>query len=360
MSAMRRTIRASVLSLFFIFTNTHGAIGIEYFVTELPAGPNGINNLGQVVMNIGTWTPTVPNGTSGAVAGAGGVAINDYGQTVSYSGQQSFLFTPTVANGATGTTTVIATVDQTDFTSTRGISSDGAVTGEYNIGETVAIYWLPNSPNSASGQFDQAEVGDNFYNTGYGINAAHQLVGYAIDEQDRISGAFLFTPTSNNGIAFGTTTQLSGSVAVAINNAGQVVSNDTQAYLFTPNTPNGTAGTTAMLGTLPGATGADGVALNDIGQVVGTSGPSAFLWSSGSGMLNLNNLLDPASGNGWTLQHAVGINNLGQIVGTGLLNGVSESFLLTPMAVPEPTTITLAAMAFVVLLTRRVVSCRRM
>ncbi len=77
-------------------------------------------------------------------------------------------------------------------------------------------------------------------------------------------------------------------------------------------------------------------------------------------MLNLNNLLDPASGNGWTLQHAVGINNLGQIVGTGLLNGVSESFLLTPMAVPEPTTITLAAMAFVVLLTRRVVSCRRM
>ena len=45
-------------------------------------------------------------------------------------------------------------------------------------------------------------------------------------------------------------------------------------------------------------------------------------------MLDLNNLI-PAN-SGWLLQQATAINDQGQIVGYGTLNGQSEAFLLTP------------------------------
>jgi probable HAF family extracellular repeat protein len=45
-------------------------------------------------------------------------------------------------------------------------------------------------------------------------------------------------------------------------------------------------------------------------------------------MLDLNNLI-PAN-SGWLLQIANAINDQGQIVGQGTLNGQTEAFLLTP------------------------------
>jgi probable HAF family extracellular repeat protein len=45
-------------------------------------------------------------------------------------------------------------------------------------------------------------------------------------------------------------------------------------------------------------------------------------------MLDLNNLI-PAN-SGWFLQAANAINDKGQIVGEGTLNGQIEAFLLTP------------------------------
>jgi hypothetical protein len=44
-------------------------------------------------------------------------------------------------------------------------------------------------------------------------------------------------------------------------------------------------------------------------------------------MKDLNKLI-PA-GSGWMLQEAYGINNAGQIVGTGMHNGQEHAFLLT-------------------------------
>jgi hypothetical protein len=52
-------------------------------------------------------------------------------------------------------------------------------------------------------------------------------------------------------------------------------------------------------------------------------------------MLDLNGLIDPNSG--WQLYAAYGINDSGQIVGTGTFAGFSRAYLLTP--VPEPATI---------------------
>lgn len=49
-------------------------------------------------------------------------------------------------------------------------------------------------------------------------------------------------------------------------------------------------------------------------------------------MLDLNSLL--ADTTGWELTSAIEINNLGQIIGSGLLNGEQRGFVLTP--IPEP------------------------
>ena len=53
-----------------------------------------------------------------------------------------------------------------------------------------------------------------------------------------------------------------------------------------------------------------------------------FLWMNGKGY-TLQSLLHPRSG--WVLQTARGINNRGCIVGTGIHNGRTRGFLLTPV-----------------------------
>ena len=87
-----------------------------------------------------------------------------------------------------------------------------------------------------------------------------------------------------------------------------------------------------------------GLAINGRGDVVGfgdTGGPNssrAFLSMDGGTPRDLNDLIDPASG--WSLSRAEGINDLGEIVGTGQINGQNHAFLLTPnAAVPEPSAV---------------------
>lgn len=70
--------------------------------------------------------------------------------------------------------------------------------------------------------------------------------------------------------------------------------------------------------------------INNQEQVVGTSNGHAFLWTAENGMQDLNELLDESRA-GWELVSALAINNLGQIVGSGIHNGNSRAFLLTPL-----------------------------
>jgi probable HAF family extracellular repeat protein len=85
------------------------------------------------------------------------------------------------------------------------------------------------------------------------------------------------------------------------------------------------------LGTLTGPLFTSwGLSINDSGVVVGYSDYQdtyhAFVYSGGK-MKDLNKLI--AAGSGWVLEQAFGINNAGQIVGTGTHNGQEHGFLLT-------------------------------
>jgi probable HAF family extracellular repeat protein len=135
------------------------------------------------------------------------------------------------------------------------------------------------------------------------------------------------------------------SYPTAINNAGYIVGsslNDIvdRAVLWTPS------GEVIDLGALGGMQASGANAINSFNQVVGNANVGiadhdelrAFVWSSETGIRDLNGLLD-TSGSGWQLQYANDINDAGHIVGQGLYCAGSDScvqhaYLLTP--VPEP------------------------
>ena len=123
-----------------------------------------------------------------------------------------------------------------------------------------------------------------------------------------------------------------GSIAAAINTSGQVVGyaqlpgGDQRAFLFAH-------GKMKNLGTLPGGTQSFAYGVDDRGRVVGASDAKdsplhAFIYSDDI-MQDLNKLIPADSG--WLLTEAKGINQSGQIVGYGFLDGDRRAFLLTPV-----------------------------
>lgn len=88
------------------------------------------------------------------------------------------------------------------------------------------------------------------------------------------------------------------------------------------------------LGVLPGGTNSYALAVNNSVSVIGVSSKAdapehAFIWKAGT-MRDLNSL---HSGNTkWILRQARGINDQGQILGLGELDGRDRAFLLVPRA----------------------------
>lgn len=130
-----------------------------------------------------------------------------------------------------------------------------------------------------------------------------------------------------------------------INNLGQVVGTAGAPSAGINGFIN-TNGSAISIGVLPGyylaLGGTVGYGINDKGQVVGTQGSSstlellAILYNEGK-LYDLNKLIKDNPG--WSLERAFDINNQGQIVGTGIFNGQSQTFLATPITsedIPEP------------------------
>jgi len=152
------------------------------------------------------------------------------------------------------------------------------------------------------------------------------------DDAYRWPRAFLYK--AGSGMQdLGTLPGGNGSEAVDVNNSGQVVGtadidHGSASRAFIYDEANGMQ----ELGTFPGGSQSHAFAINDSGAVIGQADTPEVccvpvLYKDGA-MFDLNTLIPADSG--WRIMDAFDINNNGQIVGYGRLNGSGRAFLLTP------------------------------
>jgi probable HAF family extracellular repeat protein len=319
----------------------------NYSVTDLgPIAPSGINDRGQVC-----GTGTLPdNGftdaslyTDGQIkdlgiarpvdSGSWALAINNPGQVVGYSWNffesRAFLYSNGVMQNLGYLIGPNRLQDNSSFG--QGINNRGQVVGysylSYSIENLVQHAFLYSDGvmqdlgtlAGSTGSFSQATA----------INDRDEIVGVSTTASGT-KHAFLYKNGSMQDID-GSGNQFSQ--AIAINKSGKIVGQYSasgvapyRAFVFRD-------GDIHDLGTLGGVASVVR-AINNQGDIVGnsyTTGTAiehAFLYHGGK-MKDLNNFLDPNSG--WILSDAIGINEHGQICGSGTLNGQGHSFLLTPV-----------------------------
>ncbi len=299
--------------------NKYGqAVGYAVLVTNnyLP------NNYRAALFSNGTVTDL---GTLPGFTNSEAYNINNSGQAVGFA-SDVFSTSFRAALFSNGTVTDLGTLP--GFTNSRawGINDSGQAVGY--VGDTsfrAALF-------SNGTVTDLGTLPGLTYSKAYNINNSGQAVGFASDVQGFSVRAVLF---SNGTVTdLGTLPGFTGGVANSINNSSQAVG---YAYNgdFSPfHAALFSNGTVTDLGTLPGFTSSVANSINNSGQAVGYASNNvavtpvrAALFSNGT-VTDLNSLVDTATG--WVLLQALGINDSGQIVGNGTINGQSHAFLLTP------------------------------
>ena len=184
-----------------------------------------------------------------------------------------------------------------------GINAAGQVTGALllaGVPTRHAFVWSNGAMTDLG-----ALVGD--YSEGSAINSAGQVAGCTEVASGQIH-AFVW---SNGAMTDLGTLGGTSSCGEGINASGQVTGGYFalgvfRAFLYSSGTMND-------LGTLGGSSSSYAYAINDAGQVVGQSG-NAFLYDGGT-MRNLNDLV--VAGPGGYLSQANGISDNGQVTGRG-------------------------------------------
>ena len=180
---------------------------------------------------------------------------------------------------------------------------------------------------------------------GNGINASGQVTGYSDTISNQNDGnAHAFVTNSNGQMSDLGTLGGGFSTGQGINDSGQVtgysITANGHAHAFITNSD----GQMIDLGTLVGGSDSYGNGINASGQVTGTHyainssyNPIQHAFVTDNGVMrDLNTLLVDGITD-WVLNDARGINDAGQITGTGVHNGLTRAFVLTPVsAVPVP------------------------
>ena len=320
------------------FTASKSALAVSlYSVTDLGAltgetysYAQDINDLGEVIINTLGSSFFYSNGSLNKISPLPGdnalavQSINNLGQVVGNSVNSNNFTTNNPFIYSNGVTQALPIRDAIPY----AINDSGQVVGGasqigaflYSNGTTTSIA----SPG----------------NVAYGLNNSGQIVG--IPESN---GAFLY---ENGEITSFTLPGYYYSSANDINDLGQVVGNsglsDARAFLYSRSEGIKDLGRLRSTDELTVALG-----INNLGQVVGFSGTDvdfygtngntlrAFLYENNT-LYDLNELIAPGSSTGLSLTAASAINNRGQIVGRGAVNGELHAFLLTPVSstsVPE-------------------------
>ncbi len=196
----------------------------------------------------------------------------------------------------------------------------------YTVGGSSVITATP--PNGS--QFSAA----------YGINDSGRIVGVGfLPSNPAIQAGIVYDLPTNTIFDVGTLPGANTAMALAVNNNGQVVgSSDRQPYIWTEG-----SGMVAIP-LLPGKDRGDAQGVNSAGWVVGTdwlvnSSYAPFLYD-GTTTYRLSDLLPP--GSGWVLNgySSLNINDNAIIVGTGVHNGETHAYAMVPVTgtpTPAPT-----------------------
>jgi probable HAF family extracellular repeat protein len=307
----------------YLWDGVHGMQDLGTVGHDAESAAMGINDSGQVVGLSYTETLKVDK-------------HNPYGSSY-YVETSLHAFLATSAGG-------MQNIGTNDIAS--GINRSGEVVGTLNNNQQAALW--------SGGHWTGLGTLGGSASDGFGINDNGQAVGMSYIASPPgydTAHAFLWTPTTagaTNGRmsdlgALNSTPGDDNSIAFAVNGQGVVtgyseiaVSLWYHAFVWTPSSPNGTNGTMIDLGALDAYS--YGYGINSGGTVVGTSdyGPGgwhAVIWQKGSNgytIADLNSLIP--TGSGWVLTGANAINDSGAIVGTGVVNGQTHAFLLTPTA----------------------------
>jgi probable HAF family extracellular repeat protein len=274
-------------------------------------------------------TPSVPDD-------ANGLAINTAGQVVGdrVTGPSHGVL---IRVEADGTLRDFTTADGPD-TYGQSINASGQMAGwQYPGGGSAEAY-----RTTAAGVLTRlGRLSGGTYSIGNAINDSGQVAGTA----DDANGDRAFRTTATGNLSTATVLGPVNTGAYAMNNAGVVTgetynSADGLFHLFRASSSS----VWQDLGTIPGLR-ARGEAINGRNEIVGsvyshddTTGEDedrgAILYTDAGGITDLNTLIDPTPG--WFLAAAYGINDAGQIVGIGRVNGVVRGFRLTPTGAPFP------------------------
>jgi probable HAF family extracellular repeat protein len=211
----------------------------------------------------------------------------------------------------------------------HAVNDSGAIAGWVVDGGFKAVLWSGGSRYDVPGVFSR----------GFAVNNGGVVTGTYYNLADNTLRAFTWSvgaasPTVLASLGGGT------SEGNGINDQGDVVGDSYRATSFDEIAalwPS--AGPVVDLGTLGGST-SSARDINNHRQIVGyalnsAGAPRAFLSDGGAPMVDLNTLLEADSG--WVLLSANAINDAGQIVGEGTLNGEPRAFLLTPPVASDTT-----------------------